>query len=215
MNITGKTKKITLGERTLILHNQRCKEWTHPYPYKDHGNLSNSGCGIFALCHAAQWLTGHCPDAEHLADFSVREGGRGDDGTDRPALLHALMLRGENVPLGFTYHEDGLRNDLETLYTHIAVEKGAALCNLRVGHIVALVAAREVDGKRQLLAIDSYSESASEKVRDYVQEVLPDSQIDYLVKNANGLVVGENSCYAMFWVDAALPRDFNLLHRIV
>ena len=74
---------------------------------------------------------------------------------------------------------------------------------------------REVDGKRQLLAIDSYSESASEKVRDYVQEVLPDSQIDYLVKNANGLVVGENSCYAMFWVDAALPRDFNLLHRIV
>ena len=102
-----------------------------------------------------------------------------------------------------------------TLYTHIAVEKGAALCNLRVGHIVALVATREVDGKRQLLAIDSYSESASEKVRDYVQEVLPDSQIDYLVKNANGLVVGENSCYAMFWVDAALPRDFNLLHRIV
>ena len=104
MSITGKTKKITLGERTLILHNQRCKEWTHPYPYEDHGNLSNSGCGIFALCHAAQWLTGHCPDAEHLADFSVREGGRGDDGTDRPALLHALMLRGENVPLGFTYH---------------------------------------------------------------------------------------------------------------
>ena len=71
MSITGKTKKITLGERTLILHNQRCKEWTHPYPYEDHGNLSNSGCGIFALCHAAQWLTGHYPDAEHLADFSV------------------------------------------------------------------------------------------------------------------------------------------------
>ena len=212
--ITGKVKEVALGEHTFLLHNQRCKDWTHPYPYQGEGTLTNSGCGIFALCHAAQWLTGQCPSAEALADFSVREGGRGDDGTDRPALLHALMVRGENGALGFTYADDGLRNDLETLYHHIAVEKGAALCNLRVGHIVALVAAREVNGKRQFLAIDSYSESASEKVRDAVQEVLPDSQINYLVKNAAGLVVGENSCYGMFWVDASVPRDFNLLHRI-
>lgn len=84
--MTGKTKAINLGNRTLLFHNQRCKEWTHPYPYQGEGNLANSGCGIFALCHAAQWLTGRCPNAEALADFSVREGGRGDDGTDRPAL---------------------------------------------------------------------------------------------------------------------------------
>ena len=37
------------------------------------------------------------------------KGGRGDDGTDRPALLQALMLRGENVPLGFSYAGDGLQ----------------------------------------------------------------------------------------------------------
>lgn len=212
--MTGKTKEINLGNRTLLFHNQRCKEWTHPYPYQGEGNLANSGCGIFALCHAAQWLTGRCPNAEALADFSVREGGRGDDGTDRPALLQALMLRGENVPLGFSYAGDGLRNDLDTLFQHVAVEHGVALCNLRVGHIVALVAAREVQGVKQLLAIDSYSESAAEKVRDHVLEVLPDSVITYQVKNSAGLVVGENQCYGMFWVEASLPRDFNLLHPL-
>lgn len=183
-------------------------------PIRKRGNLANSGCGIFALCHASQWLTGRCPNAEALADFSVREGGRGDDGTDRPALLQALMLRGENVPLGFSYAGDGLRNDLDTLFQHIAVEHGVALCNLRVGHIVALVAAREVQGVKQLLAIDSYSESAAEKVRDHVLEVLPDSVIAYQVKNSAGLVVGENQCYGMFWVEASLPRDFNLLHPL-
>ena len=213
--MTGKIKEMNFGNRALVFHNQRCKEWTHPYPYQGEGNLANSGCGIFALCHAAQWLTGRCPDAEALADFSVREGGRGDDGTDRPALLQALMLRGENISLGFTYAGDGLRNDLDTLFTHIAVERGVALCNLRVGHIVALVAAREAQGVRQLLAIDSYSESAAEKVRDHVLEVLPDSLITYPVKNAAGLEVGENRYYAVFWVDASLPRDFNLLHPLV
>lgn len=156
---------------------------------------------------------GRCPNAEALADFSVREGGRGDDGTDRPALLQALMLR-EKSPLGFSYAGDGLRNDLDTLFQHIAVEHGVALCNLRVGHIVALVAAREVQGVKQLLAIDSYSESAAEKVRDHVLEVLPDSVITYQVKNSAGLVVGENQCYGMFWVEASLPRDFNLLHPL-
>lgn len=214
VEMTGKTKEMMLGERCLTLHNQRCKAWTHPYPYQGEGNLSNSGCGIFALCHAAQWLTGNCPDAEKLADFSVAWGGRGDDGTDRPALLQALMDHGENTALGFRYDGDGLRNDLETLYHHLAHEHGAALCNLRVGHIVALVAAREVDGVRQLLAIDSYSESATDKVRDHVLEVIPASAIDYEVRNADGLVVGENRCYSMFWVDASLPRDFNLLHPL-
>ena len=94
------------------------------------------------------------------------------------------------------------------------MEHGVALCNLRVGHIVTLVAAREVQGVKQLLAIDSYSESAAEKVRDHVLEVLPDSVITYQVKNSAGLVVGENQGYGMFWVEASLPRDFNLLHPL-
>ena len=98
--MTGKTKVINLGNRTLLFHNQRCKEWTHPYPYQGEGNLANSGCGIFALCHAAQWLTGCYPNAEALADFSVREGGRGDDGTDRPALFAGVDAPGRKCPLG-------------------------------------------------------------------------------------------------------------------
>ena len=67
---------------------------------------------------------------------------------------------------------------------------------------------------RELLAIDSYSESASEKVRDRVAEVLPGSEILYPVRNNAGLIVGEGMSYAAFWVDAATPRDFNLLHRV-
>ena len=116
--------------------------------------------------------------------------------------------------LGFRYEEDGLRNDLDTLYDLLLREECVSMCNLRVGHIVALVAAREQDGRKQVLAIDSYSESASEKVRDKVTEVLPGSEIVYEVKNDSGITVGQGVSYAAFWVDASLPRDFNLLYRI-
>lgn len=165
------------------------------------------------LCHCAQWLTGDVQSPEKWADFSCGNGGRGDDGTDRPALLHALMATGEAARLGLRYEEDGLRNDLDTLYHFLLNEEGVAMCNLRVGHIVSLVAAREVNGVKQVLAIDSYSESASEKVRDHVMEVIPGSDITYAVKNAQGLAVGASVASAAFWVEASLPRDFNLLHR--
>lgn len=216
MSITGKRKLIHVLDREMAFFNQRCRDWTHPYQWQpdDNANLSNSGCGIFSLCHCAQWLTGTEQDPEYWADFSCRNGGRGDDGTDRPGLLHGLMASGDAAKLGFRYEEDGLRNDLDTLYTFLKEERGVSMCNLRVGHIVSLVAAREVDGMKQLLAIDSYSESAAEKVRDHVIEVLPDSTVDYAVKNAAGLIVGHAQAYAAFWVDASLPRDFNLLHKV-
>lgn len=213
MSFTGVSKPITVYGRKLTFFNQRSKDWTHPYAYQNTATLSSAGCGIFALCHCVQWLTGLVESPEKWADFSCAHGGRGDDGTDRPALLHALMATGENNRLGFRYEEDGLRNDLDTLYHFLLTEKGVSMCNLRVGHIVSLVAAREKDGLRQVLAIDSYSESASEKVRDQVIEVIPSSEITYAVRNQNGLVVGEGMSYAAFWVDASLPRDFNLLHR--
>lgn len=212
--MTGKSKSITVLGRNVTFFNQRCRDWTHPYAYHNTETLSSAGCGIFGLCHCAEWLTGVVQDPEHWADFSCANGGRGDDGTDRPALLHALQVTGEAAKLGFRYEEDGLRNDLDTLYDHLANGRGVSLCNLRVGHIVALVAAREVDGKRQLLAIDSYSESASDKVKQRVTEVIPGSEIEYLVKNDAGLAVGTGMSYAAFWVDAQTPRDFNLLHRI-
>ena len=89
-----------------------------------------------------------------------------------------------------------------------------SLCNLRVGHIVCLVAARIQDGEKQLLAIDSYSESAAEKVRDSVREVVPGSEIEWPVRNATGVQVSTSTSYAAFWVCATQPRDFNLLHKI-
>ena len=91
---------------------------------------------------------------------------------------------------------------------------GVAFCNLRVGHIVCLIAARETKRGVEVLAIDSYSESASDKVRDYVTEVVEGSEIVWPVRNADGLEVGTTVSYGAFWVDGLLPRDFNLLHRL-
>ena len=200
--------------REITLYNQRCRDWTHPYPYQGEGNLANSGCGIFSLCHCAQWLTGQVQAPEKWADFAVEKGGRGDDGTDRPELLHTLMTHGEAAKLGFRYEEDGLRNDLDTLYAFLLAHRGVSMCNLRVGHIVSLVDARERDGRRELLAIDSYSESGDPRVRDHVTEVLPGSEILFPIRSESGLVTGEALHYAAFWVEASLPRDFNLLYRV-
>lgn len=214
MELTGKSKRIWLEGRSMTYYYQRCRDWTHPYPYQNHETLASAGCGIFSLCHASQWLTGTAQDPEVWADFSVSHGGRGDDGTDRPALLHALQASGEAARLGFRYEEDGLRNDLDTLWAFLRENKGAALCNLRVGHIVALLAAREVDGVRQLLAVDSVAESAADKVREHVLAVVPSSEVVGQIVSDAGVYVGARQTYGAFWVEASLPRDFNLLYRI-
>ena len=214
MQITGKSIRFSLEGRDVTLFNQRCRDWTHPYPYNGEGNLANSGCGIFSLCHCAQWLTGREQDPERWADFAVTRGGRGDDGTDRPLLLHTLMAAGEAAGLGFRYEEDGLRNDLDTLYDFLAAHRGVSMCNLRVGHIVTLVDARERDGHRELLAIDSYSESGDLRVRDHVTEVIPGSEIRFPIRGESGLITGYALHYAAFWVEAGLPKDFNLLWRV-
>lgn len=213
--MTGRRTEIEVLGRKIAFFNQRSRDWTHLYQYENNGStLANAGCGIFSLCHLAQWLTGKEENPDFWADFSCQNGGRGDDGTDRPALLHALQVMGEAAKLGFRYEEDGLRNDLDTLYDFLRYERGVAMCNLRVGHIVSLVAARELYGRKQVLAIDSVCESSGEKVRDHVIEVVPGTEITCAVRNASGLCVGETTAYAAFWVDASLPRDFNLLHRL-
>lgn len=215
MNVTGKTREITLLGRPMTFFNQSCPDWTHPYPWEGREDLHSSGCGIFSLCHAAQWLTGTAQDPEYWGDFSVAAGGRGDDGTDRPALLHALMVTGNAARLGFRYEEDGLRNDLETLWRHISQDGGAAFCNLRPGHIVTLLAARtNAAGERQYLTIDSASETASEKIRDSLREMVPGTEIRKAVRNAEGLVTGYTETWAAYWVRADQPADFNLLHRL-
>jgi hypothetical protein len=216
MQLTGKSMPISYEGREILYHYQSCKDWTHPYLYQGEGNenLSTSGCGIFALCHAVEWLSDLRLNPDEMADFSMENGGRGDDGTDRPALLHALMATGKAREMGFEYHEDGLRNDLDTLFTHLYENKGVAFCNLRRGHIVALIGARIVEGQKQLLAIDSVAESINVSVRKHISEVIPQSETYRAYVNESGVYLGESKQFAMFWVDAALPVDFNLLHRI-
>lgn len=213
---TGKTMEITYGERKLRFCYQTNPDWTHLYNYQDgNENLSDAGCGIFALCHAVEWMHGIRLSPEEMADFSMANGGRGDDGTDRPGLLHGLMVTGMAKQIGLEYHEDGLRNDLDTLWEHINTGKGTALCNIRVGHIVAILDARIVDGEKQLLVIDSVAESSREMIRNHVREVIPQSKVIRHYKNSQGLYVGQEHRYAMFWINADLPKDFNLIYKVV
>ncbi len=214
MELTGKTIQLEYCGRPLTLCNQRCREWTHRYDYNGDGStLSQAGCGVFSIVNASCWLTGVFHDPDALARFSMDHGGRGDDGTDRPALLQAMMDHGWARDFGFRYDGDGLRNDRETLYAHLT-GGNAALCNLRVGHIVALLGARERDGVREVLAADPYSESMDPRVTDHVREVIPGSEIISRDTNAQGVGVGWRCSFALFWAELDIVRDFNLLYRL-
>ncbi len=213
MNVTGKSISVTYHGTNYTLYNQRCREWTHPYAWQGKGTLTDSGCGVFSIANAVCFLGGERVNPEELADFSCQHGGRGDDGTDRPALLSALETKGLARKYGFSYDFDGLRNDLDTLYAHLAAGN-AALCNLRPGHIVALVGARTVDGEKQVLAADPYSESADERVKSAVRDCVPGSEIISPLMNERGDVCGFQLTYALFWVSLSTVRDFNLLHRV-
>ena len=215
MLLTGKEGFVPSQGKTVRFLNQRSEDWTHPYEYPaDPGsNMKNAGCGIFSVCFAAEKMSGKRIDAEELADFSCLEGGRGDDGTDRPALLTALEKHGRNKDYGFHYDGLGLQNDHDKLWD-VLTDGGCALCNLRPGHIVCLISAREVNGEKQVLAIDSYSESADPRIRDQVREVVPESLVVSLIRNASGLITGYQISHGMFWVPLTLPRNFNLLYPV-
>ncbi len=214
MQITGTTREIHFDGHTILFMNQRSREWSHRYAYMDGTEtMSNAACGIFSIAHASQWMTGKAIDAVALADYACACGGRGDDGTDRPILLHQLEVSGKASEMGFRYEHGGHRNDNDKLFEHI--EAGhTAICNLRIGHIVAIVKSRVANGEKQLLAIDSYSESSADRVKDHVREIVPDSEIVTGVRNRDGLLVGCQVTHAMFWVPASLPRDFNLLYKL-
>ncbi len=214
MKATGKYIDAAWMGKPLILCNQRCREWTHPYEYQGNGSmLCNAGCGIFSVIHAAHFFGKDPCTPEELADFSCKYGGRGDDGTDRPALLAAMEAHGLAKDCGFSYHGDGLRNDLPVLAHHL--EGGnAALCNLRVGHIVTLIGYRVHDGEEQVLAADPYSESIDSRVLPAVREVIPGSEVVSPIRNADNLICGWQTSYALYWCALATVRDFNLLHKI-
>lgn len=213
---TGKRIFLTHDGKDLTVFNQRSRLWTHPYdyvtPYKE--TLSNAGCGIFSICHCGQWLTGKTFEPDELAEFSMANGGRGDDGTDRPALLSAMMEKGIAQEYGFRYEFDGLRNDKDTLWAHLTRRQGVALCNLRVGHIVSLVDARVADGENQVLVIDSYSETLDDRISPVVREIMPDSAIITPVYNAKNTLLGFRRQYALYWAACDTIRDFNLLYGV-
>ena len=212
MTPTGKYLYVDYQGRTLRLYNQRCREWTQNYGYLgSDATLSNAGCGIFSIGNAVCYLNGLRVDADALAVLSMANGGRGDDGTDRPALLAAMQEKGLSERYGFSYRGDGLRNDLDTLYDHL-LQGGIALGNLRVGHIVALCRAREEQGEKQVLALDPYSETNHEKIIPYVREIIPESAVITAGKNESCLPVYETLTYAMYWMPLFRVHDFNLLH---
>ena len=214
--VTGKSLRVLYKGRELTLYNQRCLQWTHPYEYKPNpgGTLKNSGCGIFSLCEAVEKMSGLRLRPEEVADFSCKVGGRGEDGTDRPVLLKGVVESGLSREYGFRYDLDGHLNDHEKLWECLA-EGGAALCNLRIGHIVTLIDCRVAeDGERQILAMDCHSESMDERVRANVREVVPDSLITYPVENESGLTVGYAQSYGMFWLPLEAAMNFDLLHTV-
>lgn len=200
----------------MTVFNQRSTLWNHYYDYVNppKATLSSAGCGVFSICHCGQWLTGEIFSPDELADFSMQNGGRGDDGTDRPALLSAMMHKGWAERFGFRYNGDGLRNDVSVLNKHLLEGKGVALCNLRVGHIVALVNARVSDNETQYLVIDPYSESSDSRIMPIVREVIRDSEIISAVKNTAAIITGFSIQYAVYWCSNTTVRDFNLLFSI-
>lgn len=193
--------------------NQSSAEWTHPYVYDDpESNLRSSGCGIFSMAVVIQKLCGEEINVGELADFSCACGGRGDDGTDRPALLAGMVAAGLDEKYGYIYNGDGLVNDHEQLWDVLS-KGGCAMCNLRVGHIVAVIDCREKDGERQMLVVDSACESADRRVYENVRDVVPGSEVRKIVRNSSGVECGLSICHAMYWVCVSAAADFNLIWK--
>lgn len=76
---TGKTCLIRYGDREILFHNQKSADWTHPYGYgEEKSDLCGAGCGIFAIAHAVEWMTGRRIDVGGPGRFlaSKRRPGR-------------------------------------------------------------------------------------------------------------------------------------------
>lgn len=212
--LTGKQMPVVVAGKQMRFLNQRCREWSHLYEYQGSGaTLSSAGCGIFSTCHAVEFMCGERIDVEELADFSCSVGGRGDDGTDRPMLLKGMVEAGLDKKYNFKYNLDGHLNDHEALWECLS-NGGCALSNIRVGHIVALLGCRVAeDGEKQVLVLDCHSESADDRVREQVREVVPGTEVCYPVYNEKGVMTGKNTVYGAFWVPLSMPMDFDLLHK--
>ena len=212
-HISGKIVHFNLYGMPLSFCNQSSEKWVYPYPYEgSDDDLCSSGCGLFSVVHAVECMQGFFCPPEVVAHFALKCGGRGDDGTDRPTLLRAMEKEGFAAKLGFSYNGEDLRNDKEALFEHLIEGNGTALCNLRVGHIVALIGARETEKGQEVLVIDSSSETDNIAIRNMITEVLPESRIRKEKKNADGMICSYAETYACYWAKMETVRDFNLLH---
>lgn len=182
-------------------------------PREEDDDLHRAGCGIFSMIHLIDWISGRKDDPDELAQFSMDNGGRGDDGTDRPMLLKAMQEAGRLEKLGLRYDGDGLLNDHEALWANLEAG-GAALTNLHVGHIVAIVDHRMQDGERQILIMDSARDSMHPAVRNNIREIVPQARVCARYQNDHGVVTQEGYHYGMFWLPITQAQDFNLLHKI-
>ena len=213
MKVTGKTIRVAYEGRALRLYNQRSALWTARYDFENGGEtLHNAGCGLFSIANAVWYMHGQAVDVDALAAFAMENGARDNTGTDRPTLLRAMCEKGLAKRYGFTYRMDGLRNDKEVLPGHLKAGD-TALCNLRVGHIVALIGVREVNGETEVLAADPYAESDDPRIRDSVRECIEGSEIVTETLNENGARVGFQTHYALYYAPLSIVRDFNLLYR--
>lgn len=213
MHISDKTVHFNLCGMPFSFCNQSSEKWVYPYAYDNNGeDLCDAGCGIFSIVHAVECMQGFFCPPEIIARFSVLHGGRGDDGTDRPTLLRAMEKEGLAAKLGFCYHGEDLRNDKEALFDHLMEGNGTALCNLRKGHIVTLIGARETEKGQEVLVIDSSSETDNPAIRNMITQVLPESKILKEKRNADHLLCSMAMTYAVYWAKLETVRDFNLLH---
>ncbi len=148
-----------------------------------------------------------------LANFAVKVGARDDTGTDRPTLLQQMMHHNLSTQYGFTYHNEGLLNDLPTLQTHL--EQGHfALCNVRRGHIVALVGIKTEHEIPQVLVIDANSESDDERVVNNVTQAIEGTEICVHSFNKHNVLVSSQTHYALYYVPLSVVMDYNLLYKV-
>lgn len=213
--MTGKKCVIELLGRRIVFYNQNSTEWAKPYECAgDGGTLHRNGCGIFSLCHCAQWLTDREASPEYWAEAALRMGAVDGYGTVRPVLLRGLTQSGEAARLGFRYEDEGLLNDTDALFAFLKNQRGVAMGNVRPGHIVALVAARERDNGKQILVIDSMAESCAPAVRQKIADVVPGTEISASVLNGSGIKPDEVTAYGAYWVSAASVKKYSLLHKV-
>ena len=79
---------------------------------------------------------------------------------------------------------------------------------------MALLAAREMEGTRQILVIDSFSESVDPRVRPRVTSLVPGTCNTFDLPAPDGGATLRREGHAAYWVEADCPRDYTLLHRI-